>query len=513
MPQQLDNSMSIVPSGGASGQMLVQALLENNSAVVKQLLQQRADVNYVETGPARRTPLLHILERNAATIDNVYLLLKAKANVNATMSRGRTPLHLAIQHYLSLPPVVIRMLMCNKADINLVDDRGVTPIDALRLVFIQQQQQNQQGQQQPGARETSLRVRQLLSEATDSPTIDVVVLEGQPIQRALFADRQSDIVAFSTESSIGLYSMQQKKVTFLKKLKQQQVHSTVKNIAVNPEFGTIAVCLELLDTQTSYEEPGKQNVFIVWPNGQLSDEEPLKLSIRVDPTPGVELQPACVMLSRSAGPQLLLGRLVDGKIFCWQLNAMRSQLVSETEITKHGGLLAVSDNGAWIAVVDTREEGRINIYTYGASAKKKPDEVVATMSMAPKDMAIQAVPGDEDKCFLAIAPAVPQGATQYEPIQVFEVSNKNEWRHMYRIMVPCLCHQLNFCQRSTTHIMAACCDGSIVVYDMDKSTTSMCHDSPNICPLDINENRTMIIAPEANYFRILKVPSPEHANA
>lgn len=56
-------------------------------------------------------------------------------------------------------------------------------------------------------------------------------------------------------------------------LGDRQVTSAVKHICVNSEVGTIAVCLDFADTHGD-QIVSRQNVFIVWPAGQLQDEEP-----------------------------------------------------------------------------------------------------------------------------------------------------------------------------------------------------------------------------------------------
>lgn len=66
------------------------------------------------------------------------------------------------------------------------------------------------------------RMRQLLNEVTERPTLDTVMVDGQQVHSALFANSQNDKIIFSTDSSIGLYSLSQKRVMYLKKLKQQQ---------------------------------------------------------------------------------------------------------------------------------------------------------------------------------------------------------------------------------------------------------------------------------------------------
>merc|ERR1712039_704955 len=112
----------------------------------------------------------------------------------------------AVRQYWSLPPLVFRMLLCHKADINLQDDEGRSPMDLMKDIA-------------RSPTKDMTRLRQLLNEVTESPTVDVVCLEGQLVQRAMFADTKGDVIVFSTDSSVGLYSLVEKRITFLKKLK------------------------------------------------------------------------------------------------------------------------------------------------------------------------------------------------------------------------------------------------------------------------------------------------------
>jgi len=479
----------------------VQALRSDSLTQAKQLLQQRADVNFVENAPAKRTPLLHVLE-SGGNVDAVNLLLRSRANVNIAGALGKTPLHLALEQYnMNLPPLVALMLIHYKADLTLPNSRGVTPLDTLRVISMQP------GQQGP-------RQRQLLNEVSEMSTTDIYVIEGQRIQSALFADTIRDKVVFSTESSIGIYSLVQKRVMFFKKLKNQHVSSAVKQISVNPELGTIAVCLELLDMQNK-EIVGKSNVFIVWPNGQLQDEEPLKLSIKVDAMSANGTLPACVMLSRCQGQQMLLGRSVGGKVFCWHLNQARSQLVSETELTQNGGLMALADTGTWVAVVTSDGESgmpqEVSVFLNAAAAGAKAQmEVVAKLPKLPHEMAIQQTTGSSSTCFLAIAEGVQPDGTP-SPIEVFSVSADGAYSSVYRLKAPSLCYTLIFCHGISTYLLSGHVDGLIVVYDLVSGGTSMCHDSPTSRFLSICADRSLVVSAEENYFRVFKVPAPELA--
>jgi len=110
-----------------------------------------------------------------------------------------------------------------------------------------------------------------------------------------------DRVVFHSESSLCVYSLSQSRTVFVKKLRQKRVESKVRHVSVNPALGTIAVCLEITEGPNAI-----QNVSIIWPTGQLQEEEPLKLSIHVslpeEPDRDPEVLPSCAILSRTTGP-------------------------------------------------------------------------------------------------------------------------------------------------------------------------------------------------------------------
>jgi hypothetical protein len=318
-----------------------------------------------------------------------------------------------------------------------------------------------------------------------------------------------------------VFSLVQKRIVFIKKLKQQgavapgrppQSVSTVKQITVNPEFGTVAVCLELSDYQEN-DVVSRQDVFIVWPNGQLQDEEPLKFSIKVDPQPW-STQSACVILSRCPGQQMLLGRLVDGKIFCWHLNSTRSQLVNETELTKHGGLVAVSDNGCWIAIVttDADQSRQVQVFSYeGPNGTRSKPEMIGKLDKVPQSMSVQQTPDNTSggpSCVLAISEETTANGVP-QPIEVFSVEADGTIKSMYRLKAPSVCYSLAFCHRTSTCLLSGHVDGLVVVYDLLNGTTSLCHDNPGTPFLSICTDRSLILSTAENYFRIFKSPVAE----
>eukprot|EP00405_Crypthecodinium_cohnii_P052789 CAMPEP_0206598916 /NCGR_PEP_ID=MMETSP0325_2-20121206/44893_1 /ASSEMBLY_ACC=CAM_ASM_000347 /TAXON_ID=2866 /ORGANISM="Crypthecodinium cohnii, Strain Seligo" /LENGTH=771 /DNA_ID=CAMNT_0054109937 /DNA_START=65 /DNA_END=2380 /DNA_ORIENTATION=- len=481
---------------------LVDALRANNLSEARTLLQQRADINGIDSNPNRPniSPLLHVLEAGA-NVEAVNLMLKARADVDFLNSEGETPLHFAMRNYATICPLVIRMLLHAQADLNKEDMKGISALETIRVMS------------SPDAGQDSVNARQVLNEVSDHPTIDIVILDSQePILSALFADTENDRIIFNTASSIGVYSLAQMRVVFVRKLRQKQVLSSVKSISVNPELGTLAICLEVWQGQSSGGH-ALQNIFIIWPSGQLQDEEPLKLSINVDPQRSGLSYPARAILSRSSGPQLILGRLVDSKVYSWHLDSNRVELKSETELSESAGNMALSDDGCWIALVC--QEGNtsfVKVFTYeGQSGIMAEPLVVWTQARTPQAMAIQQHSSGGSSSSAASAhlalmdPAPPGGPPP--PIEIMSITTTGNSSLIYRLKVPSACSHLSFCHGVTSHLASSHVDGLTVFYDLQKGTTSQCHCAPDSGSLSVSSDRTLAVVTEYNCFRIFKVPS------
>jgi len=478
-----------------SGMALIKAIRSHDISEARLSLQQRADANFVDMGPSRMTPLHHALEVGG-NIDAVNLLLMARANVNAGTATQETPLHLAVQHYMTVPPLVIRMLLCNNAGLEIPDVSGVTPMSRIRTISMV-----------PGAsgnEDATNRIRQILDEVSDFPTIDIGVLDRQEkVQSAQFANLQNDKIIFNTETSIGAYNVEQKRIVFMKKLKQMTATSVIKHISVNPELGTlVVVCLETLEQETG--PPKMQNVFIIWPNGKLQ-EEPLRLNIAVDSVPQVPSLSSCAILSRTRGPQLLLSRLVDGKLFSWHLSKTRTQLVGESQLTSKAGLVAVSDDGCWIAAAVHMDGGcHVHVWSYGSTSGLRLEPVVIfSTAKDPAGMAIQQ--GSVATGHLAIVVKAVEGMP-LPPIEILALSADGSARVTFRLKIPSPCCSLAFCHGTTTHLLSGYTDGLMVLCDLPKGTTTQCRGSPDTTGLSISADRTAICATESHCFRIFRAP-------
>jgi len=470
---------------------LVDALRANNLSEARHLLQERADINGVEGHSSRTSPLFHVLE-SGANVEAVNLMLKARSNVNFMNPVGESSLHYAIRNYSTMCPLVIRMLLHAQADLNKEDAKGVSPIEIIRMIST------------PEAGQEVANVRQILNEVTDMPTLEVVILDRQePILSAHFADTQNDKVVFNTSSSIGVYSLVQRQVVFVRKLRQKQVVSSVKSISVNPELGTLAICLEVWQTSSSL-----QNIFIIWPSGQLQDETPLKLSITVDPH-RQGMRPPAVMLSRCQGPQWILGRLVDSKVYSWGIDKDRLELKIEFELADSVSTIAVSDDGCWISVVcDSEGSSFVKIFSYESATGILHEPLnVYTQQRGPQAMAIQqrSSGGGIPCAHLALVDPVTPGSPP-PPIEIFQVGVDSSWSMIFRLKVPSGCKHIGFCHGVTTHLVSSHEDGLTVLYNLVHSTTTQCHVSPETASLSISADRTLAVVTEYNCFRIFRTP-------
>lgn len=491
---------------------LIEAVRAGNTQEAKLAILQSADVNCAEGSPHFRTPLHHALEAGA-NIDTINMLLEARSDANAAMAGGKTVLHLAIQQYQQIPPLAIRMLLCAHADLSIADSRGTTPLDGAKMVAVQL---CHAPNTRPSSRTTDTQIRQLLNEVTEQPTVAVSMVDSTELRSAAFADTVNDRIVFHTDSAVGLYSLHQRRVIFLKKLRQTaQVKNTVRHVSVNAELGTIAACLEIVETKQG-EVTSSQNVSIIWPNGQLQEEEPLKLSIQLSPQSvgtGDRL-PACVLLSRSNGPQVLLSRLCDGQVYCWHLNPARSQLMSEVRLVARGGLCAISDDGIWIAVASepdagethdaTGSNGTVDVWCYGVGSHQNP-KLATSVPKKPTSLAIVGrgdVTGD-GQCLLAIAEASPPGLPP-APIEVLAIGRDGASSNVYRLRPEAPCHSLSFCAGSCDFLTSAHVNGVIVMYNLPRGALTLSHDTPGTKGIGISLDRSLIVTTEANYLRVFR---------
>jgi len=270
--------------------------------------------------------------------------------------------------------------------------------------------------------------------------------------------------------------------------------------------------LELVDVLPSGRQK-VQDVFIIWPVAwptcQQSGAEPLKLSIDAQPRPdSYPGPPACAILSRTQGPQFLLGRLAGGRVYSWRLQNCRTQLASEYELAPaNAGAVAMSDDGYWVVIaITSAAERRLDVFSYasGEGPLLEPRRVFS-MDRAPMCLAIQQVPGSSTSATIAMADA-PSPGLPLPPIEVLTVSVDGTSKLTYRLHIPSPCVSLDFACGVVTHLVSRHRDGLIVMYDLPGGTTSQVHASASTTSLSISPDRSLAVATESTSFRIFKTP-------
>mmetsp|Transcript_40657 Transcript_40657/g.73466 ORF Transcript_40657/g.73466 Transcript_40657/m.73466 type:complete len:615 (-) Transcript_40657:152-1996(-) len=489
----------------AASHALLAAACNGSAAEVKLALEQGADVNFPDAAKQARTPL-HLALEAGGNPEVIGLLLEARANVNATTLMGRTALHCAVERYLMTPPVTVRMLTTSKADLSAVDSRGASPIDMVKAAAQMAFQQQSRPDDMPnmGMR----RVLQMLDEVTDLPTVAIPMLD-QEVRNVLFADMENDKVVWHTDSTIGLYSLRTQTMLFRKRLRpggpSGALQSCVLCISANPMASTIAACLEISEAQQ-----GPQNVAIVWPNGQLQDEEPLKLNLGLRPAPAGfagELTPAQLCLSRKGAnsPQVLVGKLGDGQVYAWRLNASRTQLLAEVKLMNLCGLISVSDSASWIACVDKETDEELVVLRAEHQLKQATPsqscQRVASLKRRP--MCVALAERSDTSCLLAITESPPPGLTA-SVIEVLEVTIDNGATTVYRVKPESLCTMLQFCHESSIFLASAHIDGVVALYNLQRGEVSVSHDDPELRSLTVSPDRMLVATAQGRHLRIYR---------
>lgn len=487
---------------------LLECVQRHETSKVKELLKQRADVNFQEGTPYLRTPL-HLAVESGGTVEEVGYLLQAAANVNAVMAQGKTPLHVAIQQYQRIPTVAVGMLLCSNAKPDAKDSSNRTPMDLVKQVFGQLSARGADNQPLLSAAD-SAKARQLLSLVMDQRMV-AFNLESQEVQNVHFADTEGDKVVYDTRSGVGLYSVKTQRPLFFKNLKQKN-EGSVYNVAVNPESGTVAACLRF-QQDGAQVNPQSVIVMVIWPNGQLQHEEPLKLRLPPTAVPSQDLLPPMVTMSRIQGTCIVMGRLADGQVYCWLLNSARSQLISEVKLAMCAGALATSDDGAWVCLTN-KETGHVDVFMLDQAAHQQARLSYKKASqLVNKRPGLLAAQGLQDACLVAMAEEPPGGAPAAPApthcIEVVSVSGLDgSFQTVYRVPIPSLCTALNFCYKSTTCLLCSCAEGLQLVFNLYNSETSCAYDNPGMRSISISTDMSMICSAEGNFFKVYKVPSP-----
>lgn len=478
---------------------IVQAVLQGDVTEIRAAIIQGANIAKPLGGSSGS--LLHMAIKAGGRIDVVNLLIQGKCDVDGAGADGKTPLLVAISKDSRLSPMVARLLLNAHAD----PAAQVGPKSVLDCV-------------KEMARESAhdAPARQLAEEVLERPTLGVGVIEHEQVLGACFADMSNDKIAFYTESIVGFFSLEQKRVFLKQKLSQQRVHSVVRHMAVNPQLGTIAVFVEVSGTNR-VQNNQFQNLLIIWPTGQLQEEEPLKISVDSSiPMDGVMLPPAIVG-STSRAPLTLVGRLCGGKVLCWHLNSACSQLVSQRELVGNGGLIAISGDGCWVAVVDlgSTDGNQVELWTFEGHRKAKR---VLRLARRPQCMAIMQQPqpallddADTDTSIavtarLALAEVADGGIA--EVIEVLQVNVDGTTSVTYRVTAQSPCRLLSFCHESADYLLSGHLDGLVVLCNLASGQSCLSHDDVEVRSAHTSVDRSLIVTAVAECFRVYRPSAP-----
>eukprot|EP00971_Amphidinium_carterae_P096560 1910985-Amphidinium_carterae.1 len=403
------------------------------------------------------------------------------------------------------PPVVVRMLTTANADLSAVDSRGASPIDmvkaAAQMAFQQQSRPDEKRSAGMG------KVLQMLDELTDLPTVAIPMLD-QEVRNVVFADMDNDKVVWHTDSTVGLYSLRTQTMIFRKRLRpggpSGHLQSCVLCISANPMTNTIAACLEITEAAK-----GPQNVAIVWPNGQLQDEEPLKLNLGLRPTPAGlagERTQAQLCLSRMGpnSPQVLVGKLGDGQVYAWRLNASRTQLLAEVKLMNLCGLISVSDSASWIACVDKEAEDALVVLRAEhrlkqTAAQSQSGQRVATIKRKPLCVAL--AERLDTSCLLAVTDSPPPGLAT-SVIEVLEVTMGGGITSVYRVKPESLCMLLQFSHNSNIFLASAHTDGVVALYNLPRGEVATSQDDPELRSISISPDRMLTATAQGRHLRV-----------
>lgn len=352
-------------------------------------------------------------------------------------------------------------------------------------------------------------VRQLLDEVSSRSTVAVCVMENEQVLDARFADPLNDKVVFHTDSTIGFYSLTSRRVVQKKKLTQLKVQSLVRSLSVNPETGTLASFLEV----TSAEKPAKQNVILVWPTGQIQDEEPLKVRVESEADPDGSYPPAILSSTSGSHPVTLLCRILTGKVLCWRLNGACSQIVSEDTIAESSGPMAVSAAGRWIAVSEMSADGGdvVAVWTSdvaGGMPQRLHPQRTATLDRRPQCLAIIERGAGTGACLLAVAEAIPHG-TPPKPIDILTIQVDGSVAAAYRMHQESPCSMLSFGHDQGDFLLSGHADGLVIVYNLHQGKLMLSHDDEQIRSANMSADHTLIASTVGSCLRIYMVSAPK----
>mmetsp|Transcript_71862 Transcript_71862/g.150130 ORF Transcript_71862/g.150130 Transcript_71862/m.150130 type:complete len:707 (+) Transcript_71862:173-2293(+) len=480
---------------------LIQGVVQGHSSVVRAALHQKSRLSRDLSSPIGGTVLKAAIE-GCGRADVVSLLLQSRCNVNGSDVDGQTPLYAAVCNHEKVSPTLTRLLICAKANPNLATADGSTAAEVLRGLT-----------QDPC--DTSSEVKQLVEEVAERPTVRIGVVENEEVMGACFADVFNDKVVFFTKSLVGFFSIDQNRITLKQRLSQQRVYSEVKDLFVNPELGTIGVFIEVTSSRGGGDF---QNLIVIWPAGQLQEEEPLKISIDMGVAFSDEFSPR-ISCSTGCGPLAVVGRLSGGKVLCWHFNSACSQLVSEQQLVEKGKLVAISSNGRWIAVsTSTDEVEQVEIWTFRgvrtgsriACLARRPLCMALTQHQARalhSHVELDAHSESEDNPSSAWL-ALHEDNDSYEPsIEVLLLNADGSWASAFKVRIESPCRTLRFGHGSSTSILSSHMDGMVILSDLNAGHLRMSHDDARIRSAEASADRSLVVTAVGDTFRVFRPAS------
>lgn len=482
-------------SAPAQEAALFDAVKKNSIQDAKAALEAGADPNWREPTPEGWS-CLHRALMSGGRRDIVAMLLMAKADVNAADSEGRTALHLSMERYLYLSPVIFRMLLDHQADIQGCDLKSRTPLDYAKDIA-----STMQLHQRANSVSSRAKIRQLLHELTKHPTRAIHVAEGD-VGNAFFGDSDAKLIVYNTRTQIGIFDLEQKRLIAGKRL-QNSDEFIIQSIAVNPLLGVIAACVEFTNRSVNM-----QHMVFVWAHGMTNylNDEPLGLSIKA--TLGERrFGNMAICMSKSSNPKTpttLVARLRDGQVFCWVLDAQCTRVNAEWKLSDDGSRAAISDDGQWIAVatdVKHSPSGTLEVFSLEADKIGAGDSPFRLCHLEEKQSSVAIARVSADNGFLATSSHGPNS-----PAAVIQVWSLPEVELVHELAIDCHCRALVFCYNQPHLLLSNHDDGQVVLTDLGRKQRATSCDELYIRSIDVSCDTKLVVSTCNDYLRVYNSP-------
>jgi len=280
-------------------------------------------------------------------------------------------------------------------------------------------------------------------------------------------------------------------------------------MAVNPVSRAIVCMLEApVRGDPQAEGQGRLNyeaIIIAWPNGVLQ-EEPLKLSISPD-AHATDFMPSAIVSSASAGPQILVSRVCSRKVFYWRFDS--ALCPAETIVAIHGGLIAISSSGRWLAVVERDEFGNhhTKVWSYDNTSVGNTAPMPSLVSSLDRNPRTMAIAHQGDSVLLALSDGCSMGSA-VPPVEVFSIQPDGRVGRSYRLMTESPCKLLSFCFDNPNFLVCAMDDGVVSLQNLPRGTAGMHRDEAKLRSVCISAHRQLILSAHDNLFHVYKAVQP-----